>query len=509
MTWEESQMHGRRRVDAVAVARGVAAVLVCVMTWYFWTSDAIRDGNPFLVPDILLTLLLVAGVALPRGAARPTLVFAFAWSAGVLSVAWFSSVVRGEFPVGHPLMILAAVLAAALLARDILSAGASTGAEPRRGEEQRASRLVRGGFSAMGVVIALWLVGASAFVMAVEPPAEPFEPEGWSVPRAVEVREELIDSDTAGEIHAFSEETVAGPEDIAVDDDGRLYTGTADGRILRISPGEDAPETFAEVDGRPLGMEFNDSGDLIVADHGIGVQSISPEGDVELLTDTAAGKPILFANDLTVAADGSVYVSDSNAAYNRSTLGERRSYSLYDFLEGRPRGRLLRHDPESQTTSVLLDGLYFPNGVVITSDQRALLVVESTRYRITRYWLEGEQAGTAEVFLDDLPGVGDGFTRDDRGFLVLAMYDRVAALDHVVLPRAWVREVAVRLPESMLLSEDDPLSGSLFVLSEEGEVLRHVTGVAPAPSNAVLHDGEWLLGTLTGDRIRVMPDVQP
>src|SRR5262245_18289451 len=44
-----------------------------------------------------------------------------------------------------------------------------------------------------------------------------------------------------------------GPEDVAFDADGRLYTGVADGRILRFRPDGGEPETFARTGGRPLG----------------------------------------------------------------------------------------------------------------------------------------------------------------------------------------------------------------------------------------------------------------
>src|SRR6266545_3444129 len=57
-----------------------------------------------------------------------------------------------------------------------------------------------------------------------------------------------------------------GPEDIAVDADGNLYTGIADGRILRLSPDAARVETLADTHGRPLGVEVDPDGDLIVCD---------------------------------------------------------------------------------------------------------------------------------------------------------------------------------------------------------------------------------------------------
>ncbi|MFC6023717.1 hypothetical protein ACFP2T_47140 [Plantactinospora solaniradicis] len=106
-----------RKWDTVVVARGIAAALTLVMVYYFWTSDAIRSGNPFLVPDLLLTLFALVSLLLPRRVAVPAMIFAFAWAAGVLTVSLFTYVVRGEFPVDHLFLILPSIAMAVLLGR--------------------------------------------------------------------------------------------------------------------------------------------------------------------------------------------------------------------------------------------------------------------------------------------------------------------------------------------------------------------------------------------------------
>ena len=44
-----------------------------------------------------------------------------------------------------------------------------------------------------------------------------------------------------------------GPEDVAADSRGFLYTGTVDGSILRFSPGGGDPELLFNSGGRPWG----------------------------------------------------------------------------------------------------------------------------------------------------------------------------------------------------------------------------------------------------------------
>ncbi len=67
-----------------------------------------------------------------------------------------------------------------------------------------------------------------------------------------------------------------GPEDIAVDAQGRIYGGMEDGRILRFQADGSQPELFADTGGRPLGLHFDAAGNLVVADGNKGLLSIAP-----------------------------------------------------------------------------------------------------------------------------------------------------------------------------------------------------------------------------------------
>ena len=66
----------------------------------------------------------------------------------------------------------------------------------------------------------------------------------------------------------------------------------------------------------------------------------------------------------------------------------------------------------SQTKKVktLIDGTYFGNGVVLSKDESFVLMTETTKYRVLRYWLKGEKAGQTEVFADNLPGFPNGIS---------------------------------------------------------------------------------------------------
>lgn len=47
------------------------------------------------------------------------------------------------------------------------------------------------------------------------------------------------------------------------------------------------------------------------------------------------------------------------------------------MLEAKPHGQLLKYDPSTKETSLVLDGLGFANGVTISSDQEFLVVCET------------------------------------------------------------------------------------------------------------------------------------
>lgn len=81
--------------------------------------------------------------------------------------------------------------------------------------------------------------------------------------------------------------------------------------------------------------------------------------------------------------------------------------------------RLLRYDPKTKRNEVLIDGLHFANGVVLSPAEDFVLVAESTKSRIHRYYLKGPKKGNQDIFIDGLPGVPDNLKSDGQGgFLV-------------------------------------------------------------------------------------------
>ena len=119
---------------------------------------------------------------------------------------------------------------------------------------------------------------------------------------------------------------------------------------------------------------------------------------------------------------------------------------------------------------MLLGNLYFANGIALSKNEDFVLVNETGRYRITRYWLKGEKAGTSDIFIDNLPGFPDGVSANRNGIFWLAIPSpRNPAMDNAH-PSPWLKGVISKLPTFMQPSAI--LQGTVIGLNERGEVVR-------------------------------------
>ncbi len=95
-----------------------------------------------------------------------------------------------------------------------------------------------------------------------------------------------------------------------------------------------------------------------------------------------------------------------------------------DIIEHVPTGRLYRLS-SSDAPKLLLGGLMFANGVALAPDRSFVLVAETGRSRIQRYWLTGAEAGSADIFCE-LPGHPDNMSVGPDGlFWVVIASERL------------------------------------------------------------------------------------
>jgi len=217
---------------------------------------------------------------------------------------------------------------------------------------------------------------------------------------------------------------VNGPEAIAFDDNDLMYTANEDGRIIVLNSDGSNPHDFAQTGGRPLGLKFDSNGNLIVADAFQGLLSIDTAGQISMLTSGYGGLPFMLTDDLDIGSDGIIYFSDASSVNNLNNLNN-------DW--GQANGRLLSYNPNTDVTNLLLDNLYFANGVALSPDESYLLVNESAVNHIRRYWLTGPNAGQTEVFsnVSQFQGLPDNITHNGESlFWVATFFGPVIALDN-------------------------------------------------------------------------------
>lgn len=193
---------------------------------------------------------------------------------------------------------------------------------------------------------------------------------------------------------------------------------------------------YEHICGRPLGLRFNKkTGELFIADGYFGLMKVAPDGGLaEPVVQEFDGVQFKFLNSLDFDEDGIIYFTDSSSKYYRRFVqysmipciifaAQARSdgYGLRDwrgsgcqkvflwknfvlsnsvvfswtslvlyflsiefcrhffvaFLEADNSGRFLKYDPSTRKTTVLIDGLQFPNGVRVSKDGTFVVFAET------------------------------------------------------------------------------------------------------------------------------------
>ena len=234
-----------------------------------------------------------------------------------------------------------------------------------------------------------------------------------------------------------------GAEDVLVGPDGTVWTGTEDGAIWALDPASGSTRRVADTGGRPLGLELLAGGDLLVCDADRGLLRVTPAGGaVEVLVDRVDGAPMKFCNNAAVAADGTIWFSDSSLHFGVARWRD-------DFVQDTRTGRLIRRDPDG-TVTVVLSGLAFANGVALAADDSYVCVAETRARAVVRLWLTGPRAGERDHLVADLPGYPDNISRGSDGLVWVTI---ASPLDPLVerigsAPLA-VRRVVTKIPEAL------------------------------------------------------------
>lgn len=328
----------------------------------------------------------------------------------------------------------------------------------------------------------------------------PIDPAAWTPPEAPKLEGAFAVNNRLSAVEKLPKSDGHKPEGLAIDHEGRIYSGLEDGRVVRWQADGKGPSAFASTGGRPLGMDFDREGNLIIADANKGLLSINPQGVVTVLSTEAGGVPFRCPNDLDIAADGTIYFTDASWKFPLAVYKQ-------DLFEHRPNGRLLAYDPATKQTRVVLGQLHFANGVAVSPDQSFLLVVETGKYRVWRVWLNGEKKDASEILIDNLPGFPDNITSNGNDKFWLALVTPRNSLLDKLLPRPFLRKVVMRLPEFMQPAPQR--YGFVLGLDRNGQVVANLQdpsgqGFATI-SNVLEYQGRLYFGSIGEDTVGRLP----
>ncbi len=345
-------------------------------------------------------------------------------------------------------------------------------------------------------VIGLAVVVASVYLFFWPGPIDPI---GWTPPEPPPLTGDYAPNTDLEGVERIGSGVDWGPEDVAVDSKGRILGSMEHGRIVRFEPDGSRYEALADTGGRPLGLDFDAEGNLMVADAHRGLLSVSEDGEITVLATEAGGIRFGLTDDVDVAADGTIYFSDASHKFP-VTEGN------LDLWEHGANGRLLSYEPASTETQVLLDGLYFANGVAVSPDQSFVLVCETWKYRIRRYWLTGPNQGETDIFIENLPGFPDGVSSNGRGMFWVAIFaPRNSRLDSL-LPYPRLRKVLLRVGWP---SPEPARYGFVLGLDGNGRVVRNLQDPTATYYDSITsveeHESMLYLGSIAQDSIGRLP----
>jgi len=347
--------------------------------------------------------------------------------------------------------------------------------------------------------IVIFAMGIVFFMSGCQTPVQPV---AWNAPPNPGYAGSFSKNERLKNIEAFSIGDNKGPEDVAIDGQGRIYVSTHEGRIVRLQPDGSNPQNWAETGGRPLGIDFDTNGNLIVADAYRGLLSITPDGSISELATMANNIPILYADDVDVAKDGKIYFSDASTKFGAKEWGGTLEASLLDIMEHGGHGRLLVYDPVTGKTETLLDGLNFANGVAVSSDQTYVLVAETGSYQVTRYWITGAKKGTSEPLIASLPSFPDNISTGLEGYYWIALVSPRNALVDSLSDNPWMRKMVSGLPKFMRPGAIE--YGHIIAVDSQGKVIQNLQdpdGGYPLITSIMETEDHLYIGSLTAPHL--------
>jgi len=193
---------------------------------------------------------------------------------------------------------------------------------------------------------------------------------------------------------------------------------------------------FMDNAGRANGLYFDKQGNLIAcADEKNQLWSISPEGEVTVLVENYEGHLLNGPNDVWVAPNGSMYITDP---YYQRDYWERQKPDID--------GEKVYFMPKGKHAPVLVvDDLVQPNGIVGTPDGKYLYIADIGDSKTYKYEIAADGSlKNRQLFVAQ---GSDGMTIDNQGNVYLTgkgvtVYNPAGEkIEHIPIPAEWTGNI--------------------------------------------------------------------
>jgi gluconolactonase len=215
-----------------------------------------------------------------------------------------------------------------------------------------------------------------------------------------------------------------------------FFTDQPNDRILEWST-DGKLSTFMQPSGRANGMMFDANGNLIAcADEHNQLWSIAPDKSVTVLVTNFEGKYLNGPNDVWVAPNGGMYISDpfyKRNWWDHTTMALTNEEVFY-------------LSPDRKSLVRVTDDLKKPNGITGTPDGKNLFVSDIQANQTWRYDIQPDGSLTNKTFICALGS--DGMTIDADGNLYLTghgvtVFDKAGKqIDHIDINEPWTANVS-------------------------------------------------------------------
>lgn len=233
-------------------------------------------------------------------------------------------------------------------------------------------------------------------------------------------------------------DTFSFTEGPAVDATGNVYfTDQPNNRILKYDLSGEI-RVFLQPAGRSNGMYFDDNGNLIACADAKGeLWRISPGKKVTVLVNDFHGAQLNGPNDLWIAPDGGMYLTDPYY---------QRKYWTRTAPDSALKGRCIYYLPKGDSVLQIMDStLIQPNGIVGTPDGKLLYVADINAGKTYKYKIATDGSLTQKTLF--VAQGSDGMTIDAQGNIYLTgegvtVYNpQGKKIGHIPIPEPWTANV--------------------------------------------------------------------